>query len=211
MKELNLENVKILAHSAIRIDGSKVLYFDPYHLTEETHDADLIFVTHDHFDHFSVEDVLKVRNEKTLLVAPRSCKETIEKAAVLPKDQLVFMEPGDSAWLLGLQAAAVRAYNLNKKFHPRENDWLGYVVTMDGVSYYVAGDTDATPELLEVKADVALLPVGGTYTMTAEEAAEAALHMDIQTAVPTHFADIVGTPEDGPRFTRLFLEGRKNA
>lgn len=209
MKDLNLENIKILAHSAIRIEGTRVLYFDPYHLVEETHDADVIFVTHDHFDHFSAEDIQKVANEKTLLVSPLSGEKMVRESGLFTEDRLVFMAPGDAAFLKGVQASAVRAYNLNKKFHPKENDWLGYVVTMDGVSYYVAGDTDATPELLEVKADVALLPVGGTYTMTAEEAALAALQMDIRTAIPTHFADIVGTKEDGPRFTRLFEEGRK--
>lgn len=209
MKELNLNHVKILAHSAIRIEGSKVLYFDPFHLTEEPHDADLIFITHDHFDHFSAEDVRKVLNEKTILVAPKSCRKTIEESGVTCLDRLVFLEPESRAVLLGVEVAAVRAYNLNKKFHPRENGWLGYVVTMDGVSYYVAGDTDATPELLSVKADVALLPVGGTYTMTAEEAAEAALQMDVRTAVPTHFADIVGTSADGPRFTELYEEGKR--
>ncbi|MBR5339668.1 MAG: MBL fold metallo-hydrolase [Lachnospiraceae bacterium] len=209
MKELNLENVRILIHSAIRIEGSKVLYFDPFHLAEEPHDADFIFITHDHFDHFSAEDVKKVASEKTILCAPLSCKESIEKSEVLPKENLVWLKPGDSAVFGGIKVLSVAAYNIGKKFHPKENGWLGYVVTMDGVSYYVAGDTDVTPELLSVKADVALLPVGGTYTMTAEEAAEAALHMDIQTAVPTHFADIVGTPLDGPRFTKLYEEGRR--
>ena len=209
MKDLNLENIKIPAHSAIRIEGSKVLYFDPFHLTEEAHDADIIFVTHDHFDHFSAEDIAKITNERTLLVSPLSCEKTVREAGLVDEDRLVFMAPGDSAFLRGILAAAVRAYNLNKKFHPKENNWLGYVVTMDGVNYYVAGDTDATLELLEVKADVALLPVGGTYTMTAEEAAKAALQMDIKTAIPTHFADIVGTEEDGALFTRLFEEGRK--
>ena len=205
----NTDNIRVIIHSAIRIEGSKVLYFDPYHLKEAPHDADLIFVTHDHFDHFSKEDVEKVLKEDSLLIAPLSSKGTIE-ASGLPKDRLVFMEPGDAAYLKGLQASAGAAYNIGKHFHPKENGWLGYVVTMDGVCYYVAGDTDVTPELLSVKADVALLPVGGTYTMTAEEAAEAALRMDIGTAVPTHFADIVGTEDDGPRFTRLFLEGRKS-
>ncbi|MBP5295601.1 MAG: MBL fold metallo-hydrolase, partial [Lachnospiraceae bacterium] len=135
--------------------------------------------------------------------------ESIEKADVLPKENLVWLTAGDSVSFYGVQTDAVPAYNIGKKFHPKENGWLGYVVTMDGVRYYVAGDTDVTPELLSVKADVALLPVGGTYTMTAEEAAEAALRMDIRTAVPTHFADIVGTPGDGPRFTKLYEEGRK--
>jgi len=209
MKELNLENIRVLIHSAIRIEGAKVLYFDPYHLSDEPHDADLIFVTHDHFDHFSAEDVKKVAKENTLLVCPATSRETIVQSGVLSEERIIPMEPGDSAVFGNVQAAAVAAYNIGKKFHPKENRWLGYVVTMDGVSYYVAGDTDVTPELLAVKADVALLPVGGTYTMTAEEAAEAALQMDIRTAVPTHFADIVGTEEDGERFTRLFVEGRK--
>ena len=92
MKELNLDNIRILIHSAIRIEGSKVLYFDPYHLTEEPHDADVIFVTHDHYDHFSPEDVRRITHERTLLVAPLSCKETVEQSEVLPKDRLVFME-----------------------------------------------------------------------------------------------------------------------
>ena len=209
MKELNLENIRILIHSAIRIEGSKVLYFDPFHLEEAPHDADLILITHDHFDHFSAEDVLKVKKEDSLLVAPKSCRKTVEESGVLPKDRLVFLEPGDSALLLGVHVAAVAAYNIGKKFHPKENGWLGFVASMDGTSYYVAGDTDATPELLAVEADVALLPVGGTYTMTAEEAAEAALLMKIGTAVPTHFADIVGTPEDGQRFLELYRAGKK--
>ena len=209
MKELNLDRITVLMHSAIRIEGSLVVYFDPVHLKEEPHDADLIFITHDHFDHFSAEDVRKVLKEESLLICPLSSREAVVKADVIREDRIVCMEPGDSAVLKGTQAVAVAAYNIGKKFHPKENRWLGYIVTMDGVSYYVAGDTDATPELLSVRADVALLPVGGTYTMTAEEAAEAALQMDIGTAVPTHFADIVGTEADGPRFTRLFEEGRK--
>ncbi len=209
MKELNLDNIRILIHSAIRIEGSKVLYFDPYHLTEEPHDADVIFVTHDHFDHFSAEDVKKVLKDGTLLICPATSRETVAQSGVLPEERIIPMEPGDETVLGSTQVSAVAAYNIGKKFHPKENRWLGYVVTLDGVSYYVAGDTDATPELLSVKADVALLPVGGTYTMTAEEAAEAALQMDIKAAVPTHFADIVGTEADGPKFTRLFEEGRK--
>ena len=204
----NTDNIRVIIHSAIRIEGSKVLYFDPYHLTEAPHDADLIFVTHDHFDHFSLEDVEKVRKEDSLLIAPLSCRETIE-ASGLPKDRLVFMEPGDTAILKGLRTLAVASYNIGKHFHPKEKGWLGYVVAMDGTSYYVAGDTDVTPELLEVKADVALLPVGGTYTMTAKEAAAAALRMEIGTAVPTHFGDIVGTEADGAEFTRLYEEGLK--
>ena len=139
MKELNLDNIRILIHSAIRIEGSDVVYFDPFHLKEEPHDADFIFITHDHFDHFSAEDVKKVALEKTILCAPLSCKESIERSEVLPKENLVWLKPGDSAVFGDIKALSVAAYNIGKKFHPKENGWLGYVVTMDGVSYYVAG------------------------------------------------------------------------
>ena len=209
MKELNLDRISVLKHSAIRIEGSLVVYFDPFHLEEETHDADLIFITHDHFDHFSADDVRKVLKEDTLLICPLTSREAIVKAGVIREERIVCMEPGDSAVLKGAQAVAVAAYNIGKKFHPKENRWLGYIVTLDGVSYYVAGDTDATLELLSVKADVALLPVGGTYTMTAEEAALAAKEMDVETFIPTHYGSIVGEKTDGERFRKLVGDAKK--
>ncbi|MBO4412282.1 MAG: MBL fold metallo-hydrolase [Lachnospiraceae bacterium] len=171
--------ITINAHSSIRIAGSKVLYFDPFQLKDAPHDADVVFLTHSHFDHESPEDLEKVSK---------------------PGTQVVRYEEAE---IPGLTVRTVPAYNPNKKFHPKENRWVGYLVTMDGVTYYVAGDTDVTPELLAVKADVALLPVGGTYTMTAEEAAEAAKQMDVETFIPMHYGSVAGSKKEGERFRKL--------
>lgn len=180
--------ITINCHSSIRIAGSKTIYFDPFHIASAPHDADVIFVTHDHFDHLSEEDVEKVRNEKTVVVTH---------------------ENADRISVEGLSFTAVPAYNVNKKFHPREAHYVGYLVTMDGKRYYVTGDTDATEEMKRVSADVVLMPVGGTYTMTAEEAADAAAEMDVTTVIPTHYGEIVGEKNDGERFKAL-VNGRKN-
>ena len=180
--------ITINAHSSIRIQGSKTVWFDPYLVKEERHDADVIFITHDHFDHFSAEDVQRVSKTDTILVTPRNAKNMT---------------------VAGLTFETVPAYNIGKKFHPKEKNWVGYLVTMDGVRYYVAGDTDVTPELLSVQADVAMLPVGGTYTMTAGEAAEAAKKMEVPAFIPTHYGSVVGTKSDGEEFKALLDGSRK--
>ena len=179
--------ITVNAHSSIRIEGSKVVWFDPFHVKEETHDADVVFITHDHYDHYSKSDLKKVSKKDTVVITP---------------------ENAETVTVPGLSFEPVPAYNVGKKFHPKDNHWFGYVVIMDGKRYYVAGDTDVTPELLEVKADVALLPVGGTYTMTAEEAARAAAKMDVPAFIPTHYGDIVGKKTDGELF-RSLLNGKK--
>ena len=132
-----------------------------------SHDADYIFVTHDHYDHFSPGDIGRVSKADTTLVVPESARAAAEAVglAVLP------VQVGQSAALPGVSFRTVPAYNLNKKFHPRAKDWVGYVAELGGGIYYIAGDTDATPEARAVRCDVALLPIGGTYTMDAEEAA----------------------------------------
>lgn len=180
--------ITINAHSSIRIGGSKIVYFDPYLLKTAPHDADVVFITHDHFDHLSEADLQRVSNKDTVVVTP-------ENAAGIA--------------VPGLDFKSVPAYNLNKHFHPKEKGWLGYIVTMDGRSYYVAGDTDVTPEMLSVKADVALLPVGGTYTMTAAEAAEAAKKMDVWTFIPTHYGPVAGSAQDGETFRTLLGDAKK--
>ena len=182
-----LNEITINAHSSIRIGCSKVVWFDPYLLKEEYHDADAVFITHDHFDHYSEEDLKKVLKEGTVVVTP---------------------ENADTVKIPGLAFETVPAYNIGKKFHPKENGWLGYVVTVDRVRYYVAGDTDVTPELLEVHSDVAMLPVGGKYTMTAKEAAEAAEKMDVPVFIPTHYGSVVGDGSEGEAF-RSLLAGKK--
>ena len=196
MVEDILRRLVWLGHDTFRLQaGGKILYFDPFQLTGNHLPADIICVSHEHYDHFSPEDILKIQQEGTVIVTePHS-------AAKLSGDIRV-MRPGDELELDGITIEAVPSYNLDKKFHPKSNGWLGFVVTVEGVRIYHAGDTDYIPEMKSIQADIALLPVSGTYVMTAEEAVAAALDIKPQLAIPMHFASIVGTTDDAERFVQ---------
>ena len=196
-----LDNVRVLTHSAIRIEAQSgaVIYFDPFQLVEEPHDADAIFITHDHYDHLSPQDVAKVANKSTVVVVPQSCVESAnDKLGAESTVKIVAMAPGESREVAGLSVEAVHAYNVQTErlqFHPQANDWLGYVVTVDGVRYYVSGDTDQNPDNEKVSCDVALIPIGGTYTMDPAQAAAFVNAIRPQAVVPTHYGSAVG-PKD---------------
>ena len=194
-----IERIKINAHSSIAIEGEPKVYIDPYLIKEASNDADVIFITHDHFDHLSKEDIDKVVKEDTVFVLPESCAKAASDAGI-PKTHIRTMNAGDEMELSGIKALAVPAYNINKDFHPRENGWLGYVLTIDGTSIYIAGDTDVTEDAKNVKCDIAMIPAGGTYTTTAKEAAELVNAIKPKIAVPTHYAAIVGDMNDGEVF-----------
>ena len=202
---MNTANISVNTQSSIRIGGSAVLYFDPFQIAEETHDADIIFVTHAHYDHFDPDSIRRIMKEDTVFVSPAGMEKEMRKAA--GDCRLVLMKPGDEQNIGGIQVQAVPAYNRLKPFHPKRNGWTGYVVLMDGVRYYVSGDTDAVRELSSVKCDVALVPVGGTYTMTAKEAAKLINEIRPQAAIPTHYGSIVGKPEDGDVFRKYVDPG----
>lgn len=197
---MNTANISVNTQSSIRIGGSAVLYFDPFQIKGETHDADIILITHDHYDHFDPDSIRKIRKEGTVIAAPSGMKQELQKAA--GDCALVLMAPGDEQIISGIQIQAVPAYNRLKPFHPKRNGWVGYSVLMDGVRYYVAGDTDAVRELSSVECDVAMVPIGGTYTMTAKEAAKLINEIRPQVAIPTHYGSIVGKPEDGDVFRK---------
>ncbi len=192
-----IEGLKWLGHASFHLKmGGKVIYFDPWKIASGEK-ADLILITHSHFDHFSVEDVKKVATEQTAIIATPDCKG-------LP-GSLKFVKPGDILTVGDVTVEAVPAYNLNKDFHPKKNQWVGYVVTVGGKRIYHAGDTDAIPEMNGLKnIDIALLPVSGVYVMTAEEAAKAANTFHPATVVPMHWGDIVGNRKDAERFASLF-------
>ena len=194
------DNIKVNAQSSICITGTKTVYFDPFEMAEEPHDADYIFVTHEHYDHFQPESIAKVKKEGTVLVAPLSMKEKALKESGFQEQDCLFLVPGEQKDLEGLSVAAVAAYNKLKPFHPKGKQWLGYIVTMDGVRYYVAGDTDANEDNRKVKCDVALIPIGGTYTMDKKHGADFVANLRPKAVVPTHYGKLVGKPEDGTDF-----------
>lgn len=194
--------VTVPAHSAVRIQGPKTVYVDPFHLTGAPHDADLICITHDHYDHLSPEDIARAAGPDTWFALPETCRDAAVKAG-LPEERMLLLSPGEHLTWQGIVIEAVPAYNLGKKFHPQANAWLGYVIEMLGRRYYVAGDTDDNPDVRRVRCHVALLPVGGTYTMTAAEAAGLANAIRPGVAVPTHYGDIVGQSRDAEEFARL--------
>lgn len=188
--------IRVLHQNAIRMEAEgRVLYFDPYGVPDAPHDADYIFITHDHYDHFSPEDISRVAREGTVLIIPESAQDA-------PKDLGLSVLPakmGQSAALPGVTFRTVPAYNIGKKFHPRAKDWVGYVVEFGGRTCYVAGDTDCTPEAEAVRCDVALLPIGGTYTMDAREAADLARSIRPRLVIPTHYS----SAGDARRFEAL--------
>lgn len=201
------EEVSVLTHSSIKISGRLTLYFDPYQIRNENHDADIILITHDHFDHFSPEDIRKIIKEDTVLVLPE-CMHNLnmrEPDKGVPGDSVEYkyVAPEGVVEAKGLIIKAVPAYNRMKPFHPKNKRYVGYLVKMDEVTYYVAGDTDSTPENQAVKCDVALVPVGGKFTMNYKEAASLVNGIRPRLAIPTHYGSVAGDSDDGRKFAAL--------
>ena len=191
-----LEGVVWLRGSSVRIRRAGLeIYVDPLGVGEPT-PADFVLLTHPHYDNFSEEDIERVRAPDTVVVAPASMKKQLEDA-----DH--FMRPGDLVQLEGIDVLAVPAYNTHKKFHPQDSAWLGYVFTVGDVTYYHAGDTDYLLSMRDIRCDVAFLPCEGHYTMTPEEAAEAARACGASVVVPIHWGDAVGSREDAERLAEL--------
>ena len=198
---MQYDHIQVNTQSSIRIEGSKTIYFDPFQIGTASKDADLICITHAHYDHFDPDSIAKVCRKDTELIAPVGMKEELEKLAA--EEKLHLLSPGDKFEAADLLISALPAYNKLKPFHPRRNGWLGYILELDGVSYYIAGDTDAVKELQDIKCDVALIPIGGTYTMTAKEAAGLINKMKPTAVIPIHYGSIVGKPKDAETFKKL--------
>lgn len=205
-----LENIEVLCHSSIRINKEKVIYIDPFKINKNYNDADIIFITHDHYDHYSEEDIDKVIKEDTTIVISKDLLKKLLKKGI-NKNAIIVAEPNKEYETQGINFNTIPAYNINKKFHPKENNWLGYIITINNVKYYVAGDTDITDENRKVKCDVAFVPVGGTYTMDFKEAARLINEIKPKVAVPIHYGSIVGTEQDARNFINLLNSEIKGA
>lgn len=201
-----LKNIEWLGHSTIKINNqNQVIYIDPYNIKQDYNDADMIFITHSHYDHFSEEDINKVKKENTNIIIT---EDVFQKTLSLgfKESNIITVKPNESYQIYNIKFDTIPSYNVNKKFHPKENNWVGYVIDINGVKYYIAGDTDITNENKMVKCDVAFLPVGGTYTMDFEEAANLANIIGPKVVVPIHYGSLVGTLEDARNFKQRVKE-----
>ena len=206
-----LENIEVLIHSSIRIKGEKIIYIDPFKINKQYNDADFVFITHDHYDHYSEEDIAKVRKNNTVFIVPCSIERKLLKLGIMQHNVIPII-PNKVYTEYGLEFKTIPAYNLNKPFHPKENGWVGYIIKLNNTRYYIAGDTDITPENKQVKCDIAFVPVGGTYTMNAKEAAILVNEIKPKIAIPIHYGDIVGKESDADEFINCLnsnIEGKK--
>ena len=201
-----IENLHWLGHASFRWEGSKTIYFDPWKIAKGARKADIILVSHEHFDHCSKVDIGMISTKETVVVTSEAAARELKPSEPFCKE-LKTLLPGGVLDILGVKIKATASYNLGKTFHSKASNKLGFIVTMDGVSVYHAGDTDAIPEMVGYSCDVALLPVSGTYVMSADEAAGAAIIMRPKFAVPMHYDDIVGSVADAKRLQEL-LKGK---
>jgi L-ascorbate metabolism protein UlaG (beta-lactamase superfamily) len=190
-----LDKISWLGHSSIKIKTDKVIYIDPWKLRDKEK-ADLILISHSHGDHLSPSDVKEIQKDETVIITTADCVSQLS-------GNIKTVKPGDVVHVYDIKVEAVPSYNISKTFHPAVNGWVGFVITLAGKRIYYAGDTDSVPELKNIKADIMIMPVGGTYTMTAEEAAQAVNLVHPEAAIPIHWGDIVGSAADADKFKRL--------
>ena len=191
---MNTNNIEVNTQNSIKISLDKIIYFDPFKIMEEKHDADYIFITHSHYDHMDKESIEKIKNDNTIIIAPKSIENDVRD--ILVKDY-IFLNPNDEITIDNMNIKTIPAYNIQKEFHPRNNNWLGYIVNINNVTYFIAGDTDNTPEINNVKCDIAFIPIGGHYTMGVDEATALLKVINPKIVIPTHYGSIVGSKEDG--------------
>jgi L-ascorbate metabolism protein UlaG (beta-lactamase superfamily) len=194
-----------LGHDGFKIKNAKTVYVDPYEI-KGGEEADILLISHNHEDHCSPEDVKKIVSKKTTIITTAESKRKLSKTKA---KEILVAKPGQKLLIDDVSIETVPAYNVNKfrspghPFHPKENEMLGFIVTVNGVRIYHAGDTDLIPEMERFNVDVACLPVSGTYVMTAEEAVESTRHIKLKVAIPMHYGSIVGDERDAERFKTL--------
>ena len=199
---MDVSFITVNAQNSIRIDANgTIIYVDPYQIDEEIHDADFIFITHDHYDHFSLESINKILQRETAFVVPIAMDKKVRKNTAVGINYPV--EPGKAYEVNGLSFETVAMYNKLKPFHPKKSGWCGYIIDVSGTRIYIAGDIDDIDEAKAVKCDIAIIPIGGFYTMNYKEGARLINNMKPKVAIPTHYGTAVGSPTDGESFAKL--------
>jgi L-ascorbate metabolism protein UlaG (beta-lactamase superfamily) len=206
---LEIDNIKIQwnGHDGFRLQSdNKIIYIDPFKLIQEyfnKKDADLILITHNHFDHLSINDIDNIINSNTRLICSLECVDTLRKN--YNKNKIISLQPNDSIEFENIKIESTRAFNTNKDFHPKEENKIGFILNVNGLRIYHTGDTDIISEMEDSHPDIAFVPVSGTYVMTAEEAAEATnkLIKPKKIAIPMHYNSIVGSIKDAETFCNM--------
>jgi len=193
-----IKNIKFLGHATVKLKiAEKIIFVDPWKIKDTEEKADIILVTHPHFDHYSEEDIKKIAKDTTVLI---SCKDVVSQTSLKNKRQI---QPFEETKIDDITIQGFPAYNVNKSFHPKSNNWLGFVIRHNDVSIYIAGDSDVIEEAKQLKVNIMILPVGGTYTMTDKEAAELVNLTKPDYAIPIHYGDIVGSIQNAQNFKRF--------
>lgn len=193
-----IQGIRWFGQAAFLIENDKNIYIDPFELPGDVPPADIILITHDHRDHFSPKDIEAILTPSTVVVSIDAVRSNLPESV----EHFRLVKPGSDISVKDIHIEVTRAYNVNKRFHPRDKDHVGFIVDVGGRRIYHAGDTDLIPEMKHIDADIALLPIGGTYTMDAIGAALAAQTIDPRIAIPMHWGKIVGTREDAEDFRR---------
>ncbi len=193
--------IELLKHSSVKITNNKIIYIDPYQIDDEIHDADYIFITHSHYDHFSINDILKIKNDNTFIISSQDTENELIK--YFDKNKILLVIPNKNYKSNDFSFKTTHAYNINKNFHPIENNWVGYILNINNQNIFISGDTDNNTDIKNIKCDVALIPIGGTFTMNYIEAAEYINNLKPSLVIPTHYGLIVGNKNDGEKFKEL--------
>lgn len=194
--------INVFKHNSIKIINNNLnIYIDPFQIDNQTNDADIIFITHSHYDHFSIEDIVKIKNSNTKIVSTKDTYNELIK--YFDKNNILIVEPNNNYNVCDLKFNTVRAYNVNKDFHSIDKNWVGYIITIDNLNYYIMGDTDINNDVLNIKCDILFVPIGGTYTMDYKDAANYTNIINPKVVIPTHYGLIVGDKNLGVKFKTL--------
>ena len=193
-----MEKIKWYGHASFKISGEKVIYIDPWKI-QDKEKADIILISHSHYDHFSLKDIKKITTRETEILMTPDCQSKLRDVP----GRVTLIYPGKKYNVKNILIETTPSYNINKKFHPKENDWVGFIINSSGKRIFYTGDTDNISEIKNIKADIALIPISGTYVMDYKEAADLVNTMKPKIAIPYHYGDIVGTEQDALKFKKL--------
>jgi len=196
-----MNDIIVNTQSSIKISGSKIIYFDPYKINDKFNDADIVFITHDHYDHLDIDSLNNVINDNTKIVIPSSIVNSLLDLNI--DNELILVEPNNNVDVDDIKVKTLKSYNIGKRYHPKENNYVGYIVELDNKKYYVMGDTDINEDINNIECDILFIPIGGTYTCDYKEAAEYVNKIKPDIVIPIHYGSIVGDISLGEEFKKL--------